>query len=74
MYEQAYHGSCPEGDPNCFEIRVKLSSPHDVEYTDQITIGCPLEALGGDDCPDGGHHTLTSITLQEYAAFGADDE
>ena len=74
MYEQAYHGTCPADDPESFGIGIKLSHRVEVDYPDTITIGCPLQALGGDECPDGGTHTLDAITLQEYAAIGADDE
>ncbi|MGH3630930.1 MAG: hypothetical protein ACRDRL_26235 [Sciscionella sp.] len=74
MYEQGYYGTCPADDPEGFGIGVKLSHPRDVEYPHEITIGCPIESLGGDDCPDGGSHTLAAIGWEQYAAIGADDE
>ncbi len=74
MYQQAYYGTCPADDRDGFGIAVKLSHPRDVGYPPEITVDCPIASLGGEDCPDGGQHTLIAIGLREYDEIGADDD
>lgn len=66
MADQAYAGTCPTGDPDGYRLTVKLSHPAAVRYQPTLTVGCPIEILDGEPCPDGGTHTLAAITAEQY--------
>lgn len=75
MNEQAYFGTCPASDPDGFRLAMLLSHPSDrVRYRPTVTIGCPIEVLTGDGCPDGGTHELRAVTGQQLAELEADSE
>lgn len=61
-----YRGTCPSHDPDGYGLAVKLTHRGPVAYPPRLYIHCPIEAIGGEPCPDGGRHVLTEITAEEY--------